>query len=328
MLSIILPTFNEAQNVPVMVAGISKVVAGREHEIIIVDDDSPDGTWKTAEALKTAYPSLRVLCRRDKRGLSSAVVDGFSMAKGDVLAVMDADGQHDAGLLVKLEDAVRSGADIAIGSRYVAGGSVGDWKTIRKFLSRAGTRLAYALLRVKVRDPMSGFFAVRADMFRKIQPALNPKGFKVLLDVLVNTPRNVRVIEVPFTFGLRMAGESKLSGRVQLEFLSYVYQATIGRLISLQALIFLLLTALILGYFLPRAFALSPLYLSSAVRSDAMHAITTVADREGWMRSDIELMSVDGKGMRIVHRRHGLSAVQPECFDVSFDVLQLVPCAG
>jgi dolichol-phosphate mannosyltransferase len=326
MLSVILPTYNEAENIPVMVAEIARILMTRPHEIIIVDDDSPDQTWKVAEDMRTQYPELKVLRRVGRRGLSSAVVEGFEMATGEVLAVMDADGQHDTGLLLKLEDAITQGADIAVGSRYIAGGSVGDWNTVRKIISRVATRMAYMLLRVGVKDPMSGFFALRTDLFRSIRPNLNPTGFKVLLDVLVNTPRKSTVVEVPFTFAPRMAGDSKLSGKVQLEFLSYLYSATLGRHLPPLSLLFLVIMALVTLFFLPRALALSDLYLSSQARGEVMRAVDTVADREGWVKSDVELLRVHADGVRILYREHKLYPHSPRCYDVSFADFQLQPC--
>ncbi len=329
MLSVILPTYNEAENIPAMLAEISQVLTGREHEIIVVDDDSPDATWKVAEDLRQQYPRLRVLRRVDKRGLSSAVVDGFSMAKGDVLAVMDADGQHDCSLLAKFQDAIEhQGTDIAVGSRYIAGGSVGDWNAIRRCISKAGTTLAFALLHVRVKDPMSGFFAMRKDLFRSIKPRLKPTGFKILLDVLVNTPRTANIVEIPFTFGLRRAGDSKLSGRVQLEFIAYLYDSTIGRYLSPYALIFLIIAAFVTAFYLPRALALSDLYLSSRTRAETVRAISAITDREGWIRSDVELVHVSRDAMRIVHRSHSLADLPVTCFDVLFADLHLSPCGN
>jgi dolichol-phosphate mannosyltransferase len=146
---------------------------------------------------------------------------------------MDADGQHDMSVLPKLFAAVQAGNDMAIGSRYVAGGSVGQWDERRYALSRLGTKLAVRLCAVAVHDPMSGFFAVRRETFEAALPRLNPKGFKILLDVLVHVPAVTRVTEVPFTFSQRLHGESKLSWRVQLDFVEYLYDVVFGRFIPL-----------------------------------------------------------------------------------------------
>lgn len=236
MLSLILPTFNEALNIPLLVPKILDVLKGQKAEIIIVDDNSPDRTWDVARKLTSAYPDLRVIRRIGRRGLSSAVIEGFLAASGDTLMVMDADGQHDLHLLPKLAEAIKAGNDIAIGSRYVSGGSVGEWDERRFALSRMATRLAQKLCTVQVADPMSGFFALSRKTFESALPNLNPKGFKILLDLLVHAPAGTTATEIPFTFSKRLHGESKLSRRVQLEFLEYLYDVTMGRYIPMTLL--------------------------------------------------------------------------------------------
>ncbi|OGJ59823.1 hypothetical protein A2881_01665 [Candidatus Peribacteria bacterium RIFCSPHIGHO2_01_FULL_55_13] len=233
MLSLILPTYNEALNLPELLPKIRSVLSQVPHEIIIVDDDSPDHTWKVAQELAEKLGDVHVIRRIGRRGLSSAVIEGFLAAKGDVLAVMDADGQHDTGLLAKLHDAVRKHGGIAIGSRYIEGGSVGEWDERRYMLSRIATKMALSLCAVKAKDPMSGFFALDRNVFEEVLPRLNPKGFKILLDLLVHVPKSTSVTELPFTFATRRHGESKLSRRVQLEFLEYLYDVSIGNWIPL-----------------------------------------------------------------------------------------------
>ena len=233
MLSLILPTFNEAENLPVLLPKLEEVLKNIPHEIIIVDDDSPDGTSRIAKELAEHISDLHVIRRIGRRGLSSAVVEGFLAAKGDVLAVMDADGQHDLTLIPKLYDAVHGGGNVAIGSRYVEGGSVGKWDERRYMLSRIATGMAVRLCKVEVRDPMSGFFALDRRTFEATLPRLNPKGFKILLDFLVHVPKGTTAKEIPFTFGTRLHGESKLSRRVQIEFLEYLYDVTFGKYIPL-----------------------------------------------------------------------------------------------
>ena len=236
MLSLILPTYNESKNLPELLPELEEVLRDIPHEIIIVDDDSPDETWRVAQELGHDRDDVHVIRRVGRRGLSSAVIEGFLSAKGEVLAVMDADGQHDMSILPKLYSSAQSGNGIAIGSRYVAGGSVGEWDERRHFMSRVATSLALKVCKVKVQDPMSGFFAVRKNLFQSIANNLNPKGFKILLDLLVCVPRSTEVEEIPFTFSTRLHGESKLSRRVQIEFLEYLYDVTIGRYIPLTFL--------------------------------------------------------------------------------------------
>lgn len=233
MLSVILPTYNEAANLPELLPTIEEALRGVPHEVIIVDDDSPDRTWEAARELTSKFPTLRVIRRVGRRGLSSAVIEGFLAATGNVLVVMDADGQHDAGLILKLSEAVRANHGMAIGSRYIEGGSTGQWDERRAALSRLATRWAIRLCRVKVKDPMSGFFAVDRGVFEDALPRLNPKGFKILLDLLIHARAGTQVRELPFTFGRRAHGESKLSRRVQIEFLEYLYEAAFGRFVPL-----------------------------------------------------------------------------------------------
>jgi dolichol-phosphate mannosyltransferase len=257
MLSLVLPTYNEAANLPELLPSIRKVLYGISHEIIIVDDDSPDGTWKVAQKIAHNLGDVHVIRRVGRRGLSSAVIEGFLAAKGDIFVVMDADGQHDMQLLPKLHRAVTEHSGIAIGSRYVEGGGVGAWDERRYALSRIATKLAIALCAVKARDPMSGFFAVDRATFEEVLPRLNPKGFKILLDLLVHVPRRTQVTEVPFTFGVRRHGESKLSRRVQLEFLEYLYDVSLGRYIPLTFVKYCIVGALGVGVHLTAFLLLS-----------------------------------------------------------------------
>lgn len=233
MLSLILPTYNEAANLAELLPKIEEILQDISHEVIVVDDDSPDKTWLVARQAAERLPHVRSIRRVGRRGLSSAVVEGFLAAKGSVLAVADADGQHDFTLLPRLYAAVREGANLAIGSRYVPGGSVGQWNERRHAMSKLATHLATVLCKVNVADPMSGFFAIDRATFETSLPRLNPKGFKILLDLLVHLPTGAVVRELPLSFGIRLHGESKLSRRVQLEFLEYLYEVTLGRWVPL-----------------------------------------------------------------------------------------------
>lgn len=230
MLSLILPTYNEAENIPRVVPELQGILKDIPHEIIIVDDDSPDGTWRVAEELAAGNDRVRVIRRVGRRGLSSAVIEGFLAAKGEVLGVTDADGQHDYTLLPSLCRAVEGKGGLAIGSRYVEGGSVGKWDERRQWMSRLATDMAKRLCRVRVTDPMSGFFAVSREIALRVAPRLHPHGFKILFDILVRIPRSTPVTELPYTFRTRTHGESKMSLRVQLQFLLTVLEAVPARL--------------------------------------------------------------------------------------------------
>lgn len=228
MLSLVLPTYNEAGNIAGVVTELEQVLAAIPFEVIVVDDDSPDKTWETAESLAKTNPRVRVIRRVGRRGLSTAVIEGFRAAKGDVFAVADADGQHDYTLIPKLYEAVRRTGGIAIGSRYVAGGSVGAWDERRYFLSRMATKMAIRLCRVNISDPMSGLFAVSKETFASVG-TLHARGFKILFDILLRVDPKTPVTEIPFTFGLRRSGESKMSLGVQLQFLFSLWEAFLLR---------------------------------------------------------------------------------------------------
>jgi dolichol-phosphate mannosyltransferase len=232
-LSVILPTRNEAENLPEVIPRLERALADLPHEIIVVDDDSADRTWEVARRLAATHRQLSVIRRMSRRGLSSAVLEGFLAARGEVLAVADADGQHDFALLPDLYAAVRAGANVAVGSRYVSGGSLGALDPRRRAMSRMATRLARLPRAVRVEDPLSGFFATDRTTFETSLPALNPRGFKILLDILLHLPPEAVVHELPFVFGARRHGRSKLSRRVQIEFLESVYDATVGRWVPL-----------------------------------------------------------------------------------------------
>jgi dolichol-phosphate mannosyltransferase len=329
MLSLILPTLNEAENLPGLIREVSAALGGIAHEIIVVDDDSPDRTWQAAESLAKGTPTIRVIRRIGRRGLSSAVVEGFDAARGEILAVMDADGQHDVSRIPALRDAIVGGNDLAVASRYALGGGTGDWTGLRPALSRLGTLLAQRLPNVRVSDPMSGFFAVRTDAYRAVRSALRPTGFKILLELLACLPQSVRVAEVPMRFGLRRRGQSKLSARVQLQFLSQICRIAARRVwTSPYQWLAVGVIAVLAGFPLAlRASALSPLYTDAALRARAVTALRDIAAQRGWLLSDIALDTVTEQGMAFTLRRHHRGADETSCLVTSFARLDPVPCA-
>ena len=219
MLSLILPTLNEAGNLPSVIHKLQLVLRDVPHEIIIVDDDSKDGTWQIARGMSKKDPSVRMLLRIGRRGLSSAIIEGFMASKGSILAVADADGQHDYAILPRLYQYVTEHSGIAIGSRYAEGGGVGQWSSHRHLLSRTATFLAIRLCRQRVADPLSGYFAIRREVFDQVSPFLHPKGFKILFSILSRLPPSIPVVEFPYTFDTRRIGKSKLTLRVRWQFL-------------------------------------------------------------------------------------------------------------
>ncbi len=208
MISVILPTFNEAENLPIIVPAILEQLqkASIEAEVIVVDDNSPDQTAEVAKSLADYY-SVRVLCRRDKRGLASAVLDGFRLSKAEVCLVMDADGSHP---VERLPDMVRpileNRADITVGSRAIAGGSIEQWTWLRRLVSKGAGMMARGL--TPMTDPTSGFMAIRRDFLANLK--LDPIGWKIVLEIVVKASP-CRLIEVPIVFRDRRHGQSKFN---------------------------------------------------------------------------------------------------------------------
>ncbi|MDY6836291.1 MAG: glycosyltransferase family 2 protein [Chloroflexota bacterium] len=220
-LSLIVPTYNERNNILPLAQRVEKALHGLSYEIIVVDDDSPDGTAEMAESLSSKYP-IRTICRKGEKGLATAVVAGFAQARGDILGVIDADLQHPPEKLADLLRAIiEDGADVAIGSRYIPGGGVGEWGIIRRAISKGATLVGQLFLPSirRVKDPMSGFFLLRKEVIEGAE--LNPLGYKILLEVLVKG--NARhVAEVAYTFSERQFGESKLNLGEQLNYLKHI----------------------------------------------------------------------------------------------------------
>ncbi|APZ41892.1 glycosyltransferase family 39 protein [Acidihalobacter ferrooxydans] len=235
MLSVIVPTFNERDNAPELIRRVLAAFASLDEpaELLIVDDDSPDGTaaaMRQAAAEHAATDCVRVIVRKRDKGLAKAVAAGFEQARGDVLAVMDADLSHPPELLPDLLAAIHAGADVAVGSRYVAGGGTAGWPLLRRIVSRGAGLLARPLSPVK--DITSGFFALRRDCLDDLHYV--PRGYKIGLELFARLPGR-RVVEVPFTFHDRTRGASKLGGAIMLAYLvqlAGLYRARYPRLIG------------------------------------------------------------------------------------------------
>ena len=223
-LSLIAPTYNEAENIGRLCEEVDKHLRGVNYEIIVSDDNSPDRTWQVAEHITASNPRVRVLRRSRDRGLTRSVIDGFTMATGEIVACMDADLQHDPVILpVMLHAIINNRADIAIGSRYVAGGSTGTWTVVRRVPSWAATKMAQMMLGVEIHDPLSGYFMLRRDHFLRIRDKIRGNGFKVLLEIVANAG-SCRIQEIPYTFRLRLAGKSKLTRRVVIAYLAQLWE--------------------------------------------------------------------------------------------------------
>ena len=207
MLSVVVPTYNEAGSVPKLAERLHAALGARDWELVIVDDGSPDGTADIAAALAPRIPT-NVVRRAGKAGLASAVIAGFGAARGDIVVVMDADLSHPPELVPALLSAIEDGADLAVGSRYVAGGGVEDWPMRRQIVSRVACLMGSVL--VPVRDATSGFFALRRSVIDGV--TLNPIGFKIGFEVIARG-RYRSVVEVPYTFRDRELGASKFGRR-------------------------------------------------------------------------------------------------------------------
>jgi dolichol-phosphate mannosyltransferase len=224
-LSLILPTFNESGNISEIVRILSDLLdpawAGR-YELIVVDDNSPDRTWKIALELTNQYPQLKVLHRETEKGLSTAVIRGWQVAQGEILGVIDADLQHPPEILLQLLAEMERGADLAIASRHVEGGGVSEWSMIRRFLSRGAQMLGLVILPEvinRLSDPMSGFFMVRRSAIAGV--TLSPVGYKILIEVAARG--KIRWIgEVGYVFRERQTGESKVTWKQYLEYLQHL----------------------------------------------------------------------------------------------------------
>ena len=209
--SVILPTYNERENLPRLVDALRPLAEALGMEVIVVDDNSPDGTAAVARAL--AGPGgmpIRVITRVEKAGLSSAILAGAAAAAAPVIAVMDSDGSHPPATLPALVAAVERGADVAVASRYVPQGGIEQWPLWRRVTSLVATTAARLLLGLPVRDPLSGYFAARRELLAR--PGYWGVGFKLLLEVLARNPA-LRVVEVGYRFTDRAGGRSKLSPR-------------------------------------------------------------------------------------------------------------------
>ena len=245
-IAVVVPTFNERANVATLVAKLDVALAGRRWEVIFVDDNSPDGTADAARGLARIDSRVRVIQRIGRRGLSSACIEGMCATAAPVVAVIDGDLQHDEALLPRMLDALLDDAslDIVIGSRFVAGGGTGEWDRDRVAKSALATRLSRKVLKAELSDPMSGFFAMRAEVLRELVPVLSGIGFKILLDIMTASPRALNFRELPYVFRVREVGESKLDHVVAMEYLIALYDRMFGRVVPVRFAMFSAIGAL------------------------------------------------------------------------------------
>ncbi len=216
-ISIVVPTYNESENIENLLSAVSRTLKGYDYEIIVVDDSSPDGTAKIVKRIITEDDRIRLLMRAGKLGLGSAILDGFRMAKGKYFLMIDADLSHRPEDIKQLIDS-RKGADIVIGSRYIKGGKIVGWPVKRKLISKVAIVLVKMMFNLSVKDPVSGFALYKKETFEHLDGKLRPIGYKLLLEVLAKSPC-LTVAEIPITFINRKTGKSKLSFGEILKFI-------------------------------------------------------------------------------------------------------------
>lgn len=239
-LAIILPTLNERDNLAPLVERIEGALGKAGWEVLIVDDNSADGTAEEARRLSLTDPRVRVIQRIGRRGLASAAIEGFCATAAPYSAVMDADHQHDPNLLVPMLAAVRSGeAEVAVASRFAEGASTEEWgRPDREKLSGVANALARKLTGVELSDPMSGFFLLPTATARRLVPKLSGIGFKILLDLLATAETPLKVKDFPMNFSARRAGESKLDRAIAFDFLAGLYDKSFGKVIPTRFALF------------------------------------------------------------------------------------------
>lgn len=238
-LAVIIPTFNERANVCELASRLERLLHGLRYELIFVDDDSPDGTAEEVRRLALTRPWIRVIRRVGRRGLASACLEGMLSTAAPVLAVMDADLQHDESILRTMFDRLRDGPyDVVVGTRNAAGGSMGEFAAWRVRLSNLGLRISKLVTKSDVSDPMSGFFILDRRLLDDVVYRASGVGFKILVDLLASAKRPVRVGEVPYSFRQRQQGESKLDLNVGLEYLYLLADKFAGQWVPVRFVLY------------------------------------------------------------------------------------------
>jgi dolichol-phosphate mannosyltransferase len=241
LLTVVVPTFNEAANVPVLAARIARALEGIAWELVFVDDDSPDQTAAIAKRLGRRDARIRCIRRLGRRGLSGACLEGALSSQAQFVAVMDADLQHDESLLrPMLRVLVEGDADLIVGSRYTEGGESAGFSAIRRRISQFATACSRRLTGTRIKDPMSGFFLMRRDILDVLAPRLSSEGFKVLFDILVAGRGSLRIAELPYSFRPRLFGDSKLDLRNAIDFVGLLLGKATGNAVPLRFFSFML----------------------------------------------------------------------------------------
>jgi dolichol-phosphate mannosyltransferase len=246
-LTVIVPSYNERDNIAPLYGKLVVALDGIAWEMIVVDDNSPDGTIEVARELARQHPNVRAIHRVGRRGLSSACIEGVSASAAPFIAVIDADHQHDESILPQMLALAMAGDDVVAGSRFAGGGSAGTGlSAAREKGSRLATRLSAFVTGTTLSDPMSGYFLIRREVFDEVAPTLSKEGFKILLDIIVTATRvrrrtggtPLRVSEVPYVFRPRHAGESKMSTLIVVQFLGLLLSNLVGGVLPASFLLF------------------------------------------------------------------------------------------
>jgi len=272
-LSIIIPTFNECQNIPIMVERLQVVLSGLNWEVIFVDDDSPDGTSDKVREIARNNPRVRCIQRIGRRGLSTAVIEGVLSSSTPVFAVIDGDLQHDEKILPSMYSKIKEEqVDVVIGSRFVDGGGLGNWDKDRVAMSAFATKVSRLITSASLSDPMSGFFMVTREAFDGSLRNLSGAGFKILLDIFASSRKPLEFAELPYVFSLRQHGESKLDTMVLWEYLMLILDKTIGKVIPVRFALFAFVgsTGVIIHYIM--------LYSTMNFAIPAFNTLTTKVD--------------------------------------------------
>ena len=296
-LTVVVPTFNERENVACTVRALAGALRGIDYEVIFVDDDSADQTAAAVRVLAQADPRVRVIQRIRRRGLASAVVEGFLASSSDYLAVIDGDMQHDERVLPEMLAKIKAEQlDIVIGTRNSEGGSMGSFAGSRVRLSHAGRRVAAWVAKSHVSDPMSGFFLLTRAYFEEVAHGLSGAGFKILLDLLATAQRPVRIGEVGYTFRTRRFGTSKLNTLVGLEFLELLLDKKLGRWLPVSYLIF----GLVGGFGVLVNLALTEMFLhwGQSFRHALLSATSLVIALNFFLKNSLTFRARRLKGLR------------------------------
>ncbi|MFQ5634794.1 MAG: glycosyltransferase, partial [Gammaproteobacteria bacterium] len=244
-LTVVVPTFNERDNVTDLISRLEAGLAGCAWEVVFVDDDSPDRTAELVREIAARDHRVRGIQRIGRRGLSSACIEGMLSSSAPYLAVIDGDLQHDETLLPRMLDELQTAdIDIVVGSRYLAGGGVGNWESSRAAISRMAPRLSRVVVRQELTAPLSGFFMIRGEAFRGCVRELSGVGFKIMLDLFASSPRPLRFVELPYDFRRRDAGVSKLDNQAAWEYGMLLIDKLVGHLVPVRFVAFTLVGSL------------------------------------------------------------------------------------